>query len=427
MGRKTLPLTEMAGSNYVPRLTDALLEQLLAGVSAVLLAGPRASGKTTTARRHVATVVQLDRAIEAGPVAADPDTVLATLPEPILLDEWQDVPQVLSAGKRLVDEDSGPGRFLLTGSARSDALAGSWPATGRILRLTQWGLCRRELDGDVAADSFFDTVFGGGLASLRPPPAPPDIRAYVDYALAGGFPRVALQSADLLRRRWLASYVDHLVTRDGPLLGEQRDPRRLRRYLQALAANSAGIVDHKTVYSAAGITRDTALAYDALLELLMVADQVPAWSTNHLKRLARAPKRFLTDPALLGPLLGVDQAAAFRDGDVLGRLIETFVLAQLRPEREVSVIQPEFFHLRDQQGRHEVDVIVEAPDGRLLAIEIKATSAPTRGDARHLCWLRDELGPLFVGGVVFHTGPRAFQLDADIHALPISVLWGRVE
>lgn len=412
------------GPAYVQRLTDRLLEELLAGVPAVLIAGPRASGKTTTARRHASTVVRLDRPLEAVAVAADPDTVLATLSEPVLLDEWQDLPQVLAAVKRMVDEDPRPGRFLLTGSARTDALAGGWPATGRVIRVTQWGLCRRELDGDPEARSFFDTVFAGDVALLTPPPTAPDLAGYVGCALAGGFPSAVLQSSDPLRRRWLAGYIDQLLTRDAPLLGEHRDPLRLRRYLQALAANTAAVVDHKTVYSASGITRSTALAYDALLELLMVADHVPAWSTNRLKRLVRAPKRYITDPALLGPLLGVDQAAAFRNGDVLGRLVETFVLAQLRPEREVSEIQPGFFHLRDQQGRREVDLIVEAPDGRIIAIEIKATAAPKRDDGRHLIWLRDEFGPTFVAGIVFHTGPMAFKLDQNIHALPISVLWG---
>ena len=412
------------GTAYVQRLTDRLLEELLAGVPAVLIAGPRASGKTTTARRHASTVVRLDRPLEAVAVAADPDTVLATLSEPVLLDEWQDLPQVLAAVKRTVDEDPRPGRFVLTGSARTDALAGGWPATGRVIRVTQWGLCRRELDGDPEARSFFDTVFAGDVALLTPPPTAPDLADYVGCALAGGFPSAVLQSSDALRRRWLAGYIDQLLTRDAPLLGEHRDPLRLRRYLQALAANTAGVVDHKTVYSAAGITRSTALAYDALLDLLMVADHVPARSTNRLKRLVRAPKRYITDPALLGPLLGVDQAAAFRNGDVLGRLVETFVLAQLRPEREVSEIQPGFFHLRDQQGRREVDLIVEAPDGRIIAIEIKATAAPKRDDARHLIWLRDEFGPTFVAGIVFHTGPMAFKLDQNIHALPISVLWG---
>lgn len=415
----------MTSQRYTSRLTDALLDELLGGLPAVLLAGPRATGKTTTARLHAATVVRLDRAVEAAAVAADPDSVLVGLDEPVLLDEWQAVPDVLGAVKRAVDDDPRPGRFLLTGSARSDAVAGGWPATGRVVRVSQWGLCRRELEGDVTRPSFFDLVFDGRIAELDMPRPAPALRDYIGYALAGGFPEVVLQpSSAALRRRWLDGYVDQLLTRDAPLLDERRDPRRLRRYLSALAANTAGIVEHKALYDAAGVTRMTALAYDALLDLLMVTEQLPAWSTNRLARLARAPKRYVVDPSLLVPLLGIDARAVVRDGDLLGRLVDTFVMAQLRPEREVSELGPSLHHLRDEHGRHEVDVIAEAPDGRVVAIEIKAGAAPDRSAARHLAWLQERLGARFVAGIVFHTGPRSFAITEHIHALPLAVLWG---
>jgi predicted AAA+ superfamily ATPase len=409
---------------YVPRLSDRLLDEVLSGLPAVLLAGPRATGKTTTARRHAQAVVRLDRVAEATAFATDPDAMLAGLDEPVLLDEWQVVPEVLGAVKRAVDDEARPGRFILTGSARSDALAGGWPATGRIVRFTHWGMCRRELDGDVARPAFFDLVFGGRIADLAAPTSPPTVREYVEHALAGGFPEAVLQSSPNARRRWLAGYIDQLLTRDAALFDERRDPRRLRRYLQALAANTAGIVEHKSLYDAAGITRMTALAYDGLLDLLMVTQQIPAWSTNRLTRLARSPKRYLVDPSLLVPLLGIDARAALRDGDLLGRIIDSFVVAQLRPEQEVSEIAPTLHHLRDEHGRHEIDLIVEAPDGRVIGIEIKAGAAPDRAAAQHLIWLRDRLGDRFVNGIVFHTGPRPFVVDDRIHALPIAALWG---
>jgi uncharacterized protein len=414
----------VAQTDYLPRLIDPLIARLLGGLPAVLIAGPRAAGKTTSARRHAATTVRLDREREAAAIAADPDSVLASLIEPILLDEWQMTPAVLGAVKRAVDDDSRPGRFLLTGSARADSLADGWPATGRVVRVTQWGLTRREIEGDPSADSFFDELFTGGLANLVPPPDPPDLAGYVERALLGGFPEVVLQSKDELRRRWLAGYIDQLLTRDAPLVGEHRDPRRLRRYLQSLAANTAGVVEHKTVYDAAGISRMSALAYDGLLDLLMVTEQVPAWSTNRLKRLARTAKRFVVDPSLLIPLQGVDRQGVLRDGDLLGRLLETFVLAQLRPELEVSHVAPTLFHLRDERGRREIDLIAEAPDGRLVAIEVKATSAPGQSDARHLLWLRDAVPDHFVAGIVLHTGPRPFALAERIYAIPIAAIWG---
>jgi predicted AAA+ superfamily ATPase len=125
----------------------------------------------------------------------------------------------------------------------------------------------------------------------------------------------------------------------------------------------------------------------------------------------------------VGPLLGVDARAVLRDGDLLGRLIDSFVVAQLRADCAVSGLSPRLFHLRDTNGEREVDVVVEFADGRVMGIEIKAAAAPVSADARHLRWLRDALGARFISGVVLHTGPRPFRFDDGILAIPISAFW----
>lgn len=134
--------------------------------------------------------------------------------------------------------------------------------------------------------------------------------------------------------------------------------------------------------------------------------------------------RYLIDPAFLGPLLGVDSRVVMRDGDLLGRLLDTFVVAQLRADGALSAYAPRLFHVRDANGRREVDVVAELRDGRVVGIEIKATAAPASADARHLRWLRDETGDLFAMGIVLHTGPAVIRLDEDIWAVPICAFWG---
>jgi uncharacterized protein len=104
-------------------------------------------------------------------------------------------------------------------------------------------------------------------------------------------------------------------------------------------------------------------------------------------------------------------------------LLDSFVVSQLRPEIEVAEWQPRLHHLRQEGGSHEVDVIAEYPGGKVVAIEIKSSSAPKVSDARHLIWLRDRLGDDFVAGIVFHTGPRVIRIDDRVSALPISSLW----
>src|SRR6266567_5260218 len=131
---------------YLPRLIDPLLSDLLADHPAVLLVGPRACGKTTTGRRHSAGRLRLDRPAEAAVARADPDAAIADGPFPLLIDEWQVVPEVLGAVKRAVDEGTAPGRFVLTGSTQADLTAAGWPATGRLLRAGMYGLTEREIE-----------------------------------------------------------------------------------------------------------------------------------------------------------------------------------------------------------------------------------------------------------------------------------------
>ena len=165
------------------------------------------------------------------------------------------------------------------------------------------------------------------------------------------------------RARWLEGYIDQLVTRDAAGIDPRRDPARLRRYFEAYALNTAGIVSDTTLLRAAGINRKTAVAYEHLL-------------------------------------------------------------AQLRVESTGGEARPRLYHLREEHGRREVDVLAEIGGRDLLAFEVKASAAPSRDSGKHLAWLRDRLGERFLAGVVFHTGPRVFELDERIVAAPIAALWG---
>jgi uncharacterized protein len=355
-------------------------------------------------------------------VRLDPDAAVGLGPFPLLIDEWQVVPEVLGAIKRAVDQDNSPGRFILTGSTQADLTAAGWPATGRLIRLPMYGFTEAELARE-RHPQFVDRLLTLDTAQFPRLEDPPDIRGYLARALRGTFPEVALAQSDGFRHRWLASYIDQLVSRDASLVGSVRDPMRLRRYLQVLASCTAGTPTTKTLIDAAGIGRDSAESYDALLEQLMITERIPAWSSNRLNRLIRLPKRYLVDPAFVGPLLGVDVRAVMRDDDLLGRVLDSFVAAQLRSQCAVLDDPPRLFHLRDANGRREVDILLELSDGRVVGIEVKASASPGPDDARHLRWLRDSIGDRFLAGAVLHTGPRPFRFDDSILALPLYSLW----
>lgn len=410
--------------SYVPRMLDGVLDRRLQHHPAILIVGPRAAGKTTTAARFASSIIRIDRPAEAAAVRADPDAVLRGLAEPVLIDEWQIVPEVLGAVKRSVDADPRPGRYLITGSVRGDVDSPTWPGTGRLLRVTLHGLTVGEIEGRFPAVSLLDRISGGDLDPwLARVTDPPDLRRYAELAVRGGFPEPALRLPPSERSGWFDSYIDQLLTRDLARLSPRRDPLRLRSYLEAYAIHSASVVGASTLQRAAGVAKATGEDYEELLRRLFVVDVVPAWWTNRLKRLVRSPKRYFVEPALAVASLRIDLDGLMKDGHLLGRVLDALVVAHLRSELPRCDSRPRIFHLRQQEGRQEVDVIVEFGGRRVVGIEVKATASPTLKDARHLEWLRDRLERRFLAGVVLHTGPRGFELAERIVAAPVAALW----
>jgi predicted AAA+ superfamily ATPase len=299
-----------------------------------------------------------------------------------------------------------------------------WPGTGRLVRLPMHGLTTRERLGRTNGPGFFERVLDGSIASPIPSERPPNLRDYVGEMLTGGFPLPALSLDDAGRSLWMTSYLEQVVTRDTPQLAPGRDAAKLTRFVETLAIHSACVVDDATLYRAAGINRRTGQAYEALLMNLGLVEVLPAWWTNRIKRLVQRPKRVFNDPALVAAALGMDADGVLRDGDVLGRLLETYVVAQLRAESSATRRRVRLHHLRTERGRHEVDLVAEFPRQGIIGIEVKATSAPGAQDARHLRWLRDSMEDRFLAGIVLHTGPRVFSLGEQLTAVPIASLWG---
>ena len=285
------------GPEYLGRLADSAFAALIERFPAVLINGPRSTGKTTTARRFAGSEVRLDRDAEATVFRAEPDSALRGRTEPVLLDEWQEVPGVFGAVKRAVYDDPRPGRFILTGSVRADLEQRMWPGTGRLIRTYMFGLTEREHLG-LWADgaSMLERLEARDPDGLTPQAPRPDLRDYVAAALRGGFPGLVLEEGDeQMRDVWIDSYLDQLLTRDGHSSVAGRDQYKLARYFGAVAASSAGIPEHKTLYDAAEITRGTADIYGGLLSSLFVAQTIPAWTSNRLDRLVTAPKRYVVD------------------------------------------------------------------------------------------------------------------------------------
>lgn len=429
--------------DYARRIVDGELDELLPGLAAVALEGPKAVGKTATAERRAATVHRLDVPELRAVAAADP-TVLLGAPPPVLLDEWQHVPAVWDAVRHAVDRDPAPGRFLLAGSA-SPRTPPSHSGAGRIVRLRMRPLSLAERGLEEPTVSL--------AALLRGPRAVPGGRTHLglaDYAreiVTSGFPGIRPLSGRALRAQ-LDGYLERIVDRDFEEQGYVvRRPATLRRWMAAFAAATGTTTSLEKIRNAAAAGGDevpaktTVIAYRDVLERLWILDQLPGWvpTKNRLKRLTQAPKHHLADPALAARLLGVDTGALLGgiaagaelvevaptdappgDGTLLGQLFESLVTQSIRVYAQAA--EAHVHHCRTYDGRQEIDIIVEASDQHVVAFEVKTSAEVTDADVRHLLWLRDRLGPALQDMVVVTTGGYAYRRPDGVAVVPAALL-----
>ncbi|MGW6278972.1 ATP-binding protein [Kribbella sp. NPDC055071] len=421
-------------SDYRPRVVDAELDDLLAELPAIALDGPKGVGKTETAVRRARTVIALDDAGQRELLVADPGR-LERAASPVLVDEWQLYPPVWDLIRRGVDRGAEPGRFLLTGSA-SPVDAPTHSGAGRIVRLRMRPMALSERGIETPTVSLRRLLSGDrapvtGTTELG-------LEAYAEEIVRSGFPGIRTLSGRA-RRAQLTGYLDRIVEHDFPEQGHLvRRPATLRAWLAAYAAATATTASYNAILDAAtaGDTdkpaKTTTIAYRDVLSQLWLVEPVEAWlpTRNQLSRLASAPKHHLADPALAAALLGADPSALLddvvnnrpyvRDGVLLGQLFESLVTLDLQvyAQPAEAVVR----HLRTKNGGHEVDLIVERPDRRVLGVEVKLASFVTDADVKHLLWLRSQIGDDLVDAVVINTGTEAYRRQDGIAVIPAALL-----
>lgn len=392
---------------YLLRHVDRRLASASAAFPIVVLDGPRAVGKTTTAKRIAESVVELP--LDGERLSVDAESFLRDLPRPVVIDEWQLAgTELLWVLKRLVDDDPSPGRFVLTGSVEPATYGPTYPLTGRAGRLVMRPMTAAELDGRGDAPTFLERVVAGERPRAR---LGEGGRLQLDRLGRTGFPAARSLSDPSL---FLDGYAALVAQRAGD---EGRDASRLLTTLRVLATLEAQAVPDQRIWDAADINKATWRAYDDLLARTHVTAPSAAFDSNRLKRLTSYPKRYLADVALSLALAGIDAGRLTGDPTLAGRYLESYVMQQVRPQ--VDAIGGVLTHLRTGAGEHEVDAVVEV--GRnVYAIEVKLGVRPSLEDARHLIWLRDQLGDRFVAGFVAHTGADSFELAERIWAIPIT-------
>lgn len=384
--------------------------------------GARQVGKSTLVtsianNERPSRVITLDDKVAREAALNDPTGFVAGLTHPITVDEVQRAPDLLLAIKEVVDRNTKPGQFLLTGSANvltnrkiKDAL------TGRMEIVTLWPLSQAELHG--ASSNFIDAAFAGSPPIIDNATVGRD--AFAVPIAAGGYPE-ALQRNGRRREHWFRDYVDTTLDRDLRDVSDALKLAQMPRMLTLLATQAAGLLNYKSVADKLQIHPSTIKSYVQLLETVFLIYRLPPWRPGLGAREVHAPKVNVVDSGLLAYLLGANEDRIRTDDQVTGKVLENFIVMEMVKLAQWAAMDTRLYHYRD--GRDEVDLVLETRAGDLVAIEVKSSASLKSTDYRSLTKFRDTVGGRLKAGIVLYSGRQTIPLGERLWAVPICGLW----
>lgn len=386
-------------------------------------------GKSTLlgqlAERLGRVVIDCDDPATRSAVRADPGRFVESS-EPVLIDEYQHVPELLDAIKAQLNRDLRPGRYVLAGSTRYAAIpAAAQALTGRVDIIPVLPLTQGEIDG--VPETFVAGLLNAGVIDVPPAGTATASRdEYAQRSTSGGMPVALRRPPGRSRSRWFANYVDLVVDKDVMDISRVRQREMLPRLLSQLAARSGQFLNIAAVAGAIGLDRSTAENYVKLLEAVFLVYRLPAWGTTLGSRIVKHPKVHMVDSGVMAWLLSltpqkIAQAAPSALTEY-GHLLETFAVGEILKQASWSDAPVAVGYFRTESG-DEVDLVLERDDGQVIAFEIKAGTRVSGEDLRGLRLLKERLGSRLQESVIFYTGEYAYQHDGWIWILPLSQLW----
>jgi predicted AAA+ superfamily ATPase len=414
---------------YFPRIVDAELADLLAANGAVVIEGPKACGKTETARQQAHSEVLLDVDVNAQQAAAVDPSLILPGERPRLIDEWQTQTAIWNHIRRAVDRERQPGMFILTGSTVPADDDTRHTGAGRFGRLRMRPMSLAESGVSTQQISLGQLLAGESSQSRD---AGISVHDLVEEVVRGGWPGFrGLELAAAMRA--VRDYLDQIRRTDiAAVDAVQRDPERVRLVLQSIARHSATQARLTVIAADASgpdvpIKDDTVASYVRALSRLMIVEDQPAW-TPHLRsshQLRSAPTRHFVDPSLAAAALRATPESLLADLSTFGLLFASMVIRDLRVYGQAS--EATITHYRDSSGL-EVDAIVSAVTGDWAALEVKLASAPQVLDraAQNLLTFAGRVDTSKRGepralGIVVGTGYGYVRPDG-IHVIPIGAL-----
>lgn len=396
------------------------IKTALTDTPVVLIIGARQVGKTTLAISLAEDYLTFDDANVVATAKNSLKDFINNLSKPIILDEIQRCPEILSAIKMAVDKNRQAGQFILTGSANvltlprvSESLAGRMEVQ-RLRPLSQGEILGKK-------ETFIELLFADdfNLPTNFPNEERNDLFTKM---LIGGYPEVVSRKSETRRQDWFRNYINTILQRDIRDLANIEGLVDLPRLLELLAARAGGILNYAEVSRSIGFPQMTLKRYMTLLETTFLIETVPAWSGSIKKRLIKAPKLFIGDTGLFSYLLDLNLERLQSDPTLAGALTENFVVGELKKQEGWSKTRVKMFHFRTSNDR-EVDIILETSSGEIVGIEVKSSSSVNRHDFKGLRLLADSLPKKFSRGIILYTGNQFLAFGDNLFAVPIQALW----
>lgn len=405
---------------YKRNITQDFLESLQ-DTPVLLLNGARQAGKSTLVKSLIGTDHQyytMDDPTTLSSIKKDPLMFLEGLTGPTIFDEVQRTPELFLPLKKVVDNNKIPGYFVLTGSANilslpriADSLA------GRIEIHTLWPLSQGEIEGHK--EDFINTIFN---KELPLPQKHISLEDLVDRLITGGYPAPLQRSTGNRQQKWFSSYLSTILEKDIRELSNIEGLTEIPSLMHLCAARCGTLLNMTEFSRSLGLAHSTLKRYLTLLEKTYLLVSLPAWSKNLSKRLVKTPKIYLNDTGLLTHLVDFNKTRLLNDKNFLGHVLENFVVMELKKQMTWSQQRSTIYHYRTHSQK-EVDIILEAPDSRVIGIEVKLAHAVSAKDFDGINSLEEDIGPHLHRGIVFYMGREIIPFGRNKHALPLSLLW----
>ena len=384
----------------------------------VAINGPRQSGKTTLqkliSKEKNIKYYTFDNQDTFNTATNDPMGFITFIAKDnVAIDEVQMIPEVIPAIKMSVDENNRKGMFLLTGS--SDMFKNSKikeSLAGRMASFNLFPLSYAEINGrDInMVDKLFSDSFNDFDMDFKKIPN----EAFISAVLSGGYPEVYTLPFKA-RKAWFEFYIKARISKDIANI-ENIDLAKVAsmdKLLRVLSAQVGSLVNYKNISNAIGLADKTVAKYIQLLEALYIVKLVPAYANNQLKRITKTPKVQFIDTGLASMLLNVDvEGAMTKQGEFYGNLVESFVYSELIKHQSYADITMNIYHFRDTDKK-EVDFVLEASDGSVVALEIKSGSNIKKEYFRGLATLAKTLKDKPFKGIILYGGDDVLPYKVD--------------